>query len=159
MDAWSGKRAVIDGQHDVPVAVVGSGGFGTCLAYLLARNGLEVRLWCRQPEYAQTLQNTRENTKYLPGVKLPLNVWITSSQQDAVQDAEVVVAAVPSQAMRQTATDLRPHLAKGAKVLNVAKGIEHATYKRMSEVLADVLGANTPIASLSGPNHAEEIAR
>jgi glycerol-3-phosphate dehydrogenase (NAD(P)+) len=159
MEAWSGKRAVIEGQHDVPVAVVGSGGFGTCLAYLLARNGLEVRLWCRNPDLAQTLQNTRENTKYLPGVKLPLNVWITSSQQDAVQDAEVVVAAVPSQAMRETATEFKPHLAKGAKVLNVAKGIEHSTYSRMSEVLTDVLGPNVPIASLSGPNHAEEIAR
>jgi glycerol-3-phosphate dehydrogenase (NAD(P)+) len=159
MAAGSGSWALIDGQHDVPVAVVGSGGFGTCLAYLLARNGLEVRLWCRQPDYAQTLQNTRENAKYLPGVKLPLNVWITSSLQDAVQDAEVVVAAVPSQAMRQTATDFKPHLAKGAKVLNVAKGIEHGSYKRMSEVLGEVLGAATPIATLSGPNHAEEIAR
>ena len=159
MEAWSGKRAVIEGQHDVPVAVVGSGGFGTCLAYLLARNGLEVRLWCRNPDLAQTLQNTRENTKYLPGVKLPLNVWITSSLQDAVQDAEVVVVAVPSQACRQTATDFAPFLAKGAKVLNVAKGIEHGTYKRMSEVLTEVLGSGIPIATLSGPNHAEEIAR
>jgi glycerol-3-phosphate dehydrogenase (NAD(P)+) len=159
MAGLSGKRALIDGQHDVPVAVVGSGGFGTCLAYLLARNGLEVRLWCRNPDYAQTLQNTRENAKYLPGVKLPLNVWITSSLQDAVQDAEVVVVAVPSQAVRQTATEFAPHLAKGVKVLNVAKGIEHGTYKRMSEVLTEVLGAQTPIATLSGPNHAEEIAR
>ncbi len=159
MEPWSGKRAVIDGQHDVPVAVIGAGGFGTCLAYLMAGNGLEVRLWCRQPDYAQTLQNTRENSKYLPGVKLPLNVWITSSLQDAVQGAEVVVVAVPSQAVRQTAEDFKPYLAKGAKVLSVAKGIEHSTYKRMSEVLTDVLGASTPIASLSGPNHAEEIAR
>ena len=150
---------MIEGQHDVPVAVVGSGGFGTCLAYLLARNGLEVRLWCRQPDYAQTLQNTRENPKYLPGVKLPLNVWVTSSLQDSVQDAEVVVAAVPSQAMRQTAKDFKPHIARGTKVLNVAKGIEHSTYSRMSEVLTDVLGPGTPIATLSGPNHAEEIAR
>lgn len=150
---------MIEGQNDVPVAVVGSGGFGTCLAYLLARNGLEVRLWCRGTDLAQTLQNTRENTKYLPGVKLPLNVWITSSLQDAVQGAEVIVAAVPSQAMRETATNFKPFLEKGTKVLNVAKGIEHSSYKRMSEVLHDVLGAGVPIATLSGPNHAEEIAR
>lgn len=150
---------MIEGQNDVPVAVVGSGGFGTCLAYLLARNGLEVRLWCRSPDYAQTLQNTRENAKYLPGVKLPLNVWITSNLQDAVAGAEVAVAAVPSQAMRETAQHLKPHLEKGAKVLNVAKGIEHDTYMRMSEVLTDVLGSGVPVASLSGPNHAEEIAR
>lgn len=149
---------MIEGHNDVPVAVVGSGGFGTCLAYLLARNGLEVRLWCRSGDYAQTLQNTRENTKYLPGVKLPLNVWITSNLQDAVADAEVAVMAVPSQAMRETATLVRPHLGKNAKVLNVAKGIEHDTYLRMSEVLTDVL-PGVAVATMSGPNHAEEIAR
>lgn len=141
-----------------PVAVVGAGGFGTCLAVLLARKGVETRLWARSPDMAQTLANTRENARYLPGVKLPLNVWVTSNLQDAVGDAEVVVAAVPSQAMRETAQALRPHIAPHAKVLNVAKGIEHGTYLRMSEVLAQELG-ETPVASLSGPNFAEEIAR
>ena len=140
-------------------AVVGAGGFGTCLATLLARNHVETRLWCRGNAYAQKLANGRENTKYLPGVKLPLNVWVTSSLKDAVAGAEVVVAAVPSQAMRETAQAFAPHLEKGAKVLNVAKGIEHDTYLRMSEVLHEVLGAGVPVATLSGPNFAEEIAR
>ncbi|HUR61420.1 MAG TPA: NAD(P)H-dependent glycerol-3-phosphate dehydrogenase [Candidatus Thermoplasmatota archaeon] len=151
---------MIEGQAgDVAVAVVGAGGFGTCLSTLLARNGVETRLWCRQPDYAQTLANGRENVKYLPGVKLPLNVWVTSSLQDAVAGAEVVIAAVPSQAMRETVRSFAPHLEKGAKVLNVAKGIEHDTYLRMSEVLHQELGANAAVATLSGPNHAEEIAR
>jgi len=140
--------------------VVGAGGFGTCLATLLARRaGAEVRLWCRNPEYAQTLANSRENGKYLPGVKVPLNVWVTSSLADAVAGAPVVVAAVPSQAMRETATAFAPHLGKGALVLSVAKGIEHDTFLRMSQVLQDVLGPHVPVASLSGPNFAEEIAR
>lgn len=150
---------MIEGQHDVPVAVVGSGGFGTCLASLLAGNGLEVRLWCRRPEYAQTLANRRENVKYLPGVKLPTNVWITSSLQDTVQGAEVVVVAVPSQAVRETAQRFAPYLDPGATLLNVAKGIEHDSFKRMSEVLEEVVDAEHAVASLSGPNHAEEIAR
>lgn len=154
---WS-NRLVIDGQADVPVAVVGSGGFGTCLSSLLASNGVEVRQWCRNPEYAQTLNNRRENVKYLPGVKLPLNVWITSSLQDAVEGAEVVVCAVPSQAMRDTAKKLAPLVEADAKILNVAKGIEHDTYQRMSQVLEAELPGHS-IASLSGPNHAEEIAR
>ncbi len=149
---------MIEGQKDVAVAVVGSGGFGTCLSSLLARNGLEVRQWCRSPEYAQTLTNRRENTKYLPGVKLPLNVWVTSSLQDAVDGADVVVVAVPSQAVRDTAKAFRPYLAPGVKVLNVAKGIEHDSFLRMSQVLGQEL-PDTSIASLSGPNHAEEIAR
>ncbi|MGB1586068.1 MAG: NAD(P)H-dependent glycerol-3-phosphate dehydrogenase [Thermoplasmatota archaeon] len=149
---------MIEGQKDVAVAVIGSGGFGTCLSSLLASNGLEVRQWCRSPEYAQTLTNRRENVKYLPGVKLPLNVWITSSLQDAVAGAEVVVMAVPSQAVRPTAQAIAPFLDTGAKILNVAKGIETGTFLRMSEVLTQEL-PNHAIASLSGPNHAEEIAR
>ena len=149
---------MIEGQKDVAVAVIGSGGFGTCLSSLLASNGLEVRQWCRSPEYAQTLTNRRENTKYLPGVKLPLNVWITSSLQDAAAGAEVVVAAVPSQAMRETAQAIAPHLETGTKVLNVAKGIEHGSFLRMSQVLEAEL-PDHQVASLSGPNHAEEIAR
>ncbi len=150
---------MIPGQTDVAVAVVGSGGFGTCLSTLLAQNGLEVRQWCRNPEYAQVLANQRENVKYLPGVKLPVNIWITSNLQDAVQGAEVVVVAVPSQAVRETVTALLPHLEKDAKILNVAKGIEHDTYMRMSQVVRDVVGPRYPVATLSGPNHAEEIAR
>lgn len=141
------------------MAVVGSGSFGTCLSMLLARNGVEVRQWCRGPELAQSMAHKRENTKYLPGIALPLNIWITTSLQDAVQGAEVVIMAVPSQAMRETAEAVRPHLEKGAKVLNVAKGIEHDTFLRMSEVLAQVLGPTFPVATLSGPNHAEEIAK
>ncbi len=148
-----------EGHREVPVAVVGSGGFGTCLSTLLAKNGIEVRQWCRRPEYAQTLANRRENVKYLPGVKLPTNVWITSSLQDAVEGAGVVVVAVPSQAVRETAQLFKPYLAPGAVLLNVAKGIEHDSFLRMSQVLADVVGDGHPVASLSGPNHAEEIAR
>ncbi len=144
---------------DVPVAVVGSGGFGSCLAILLAGNGLEVRQWCRRPEYAQTLANRRENVKYLPGVKMPTNIWVTSSLKDAVQGAEVVVVAVPSQAVRETVKAFAPFVAKGTKVLNVAKGIEPTTFMRMSEVLEQELPEGTAVASLSGPNHAEEIAR
>ncbi len=150
---------MIDGQRDVSVAVVGSGGFGTCLSLLLSSNGLEVRQWCRSPEYAQTLTNRRENVRYLPGVKLPLSMWITSNLADAVTDAEVVVVAVPSQAVRETAQAIAPNLDPDAKVLNVAKGIETGTFLRMSQVLREELGNRVPIASLSGPNHAEEIAR
>ena len=141
---------------------MGAGGFGTCLATMLARKGSagpEVRLWCRSPDYAQTIANSRENAKYLPGVKVPLNVWVTSNLADAVGGAEVVIAAVPSQAMRETARAFAPHIAKGAKVLSVAKGIEHDTFLRMSQVLQEELGPHVPVATMSGPNFAEEIAR
>lgn len=150
---------MLPGSQEVPVAVVGSGGFGTALAVLLAEKDLEVRLWCRRPEQAETLTNRRENRAYLPGVRLPLNVWVTTSLQDAVEGAEVVVVAVPSQAVRTVTKQFAPFLEPDAKVLNVAKGIEHDTYERMSEVLRDEVGEGHAVASLSGPNHAEEIAR
>jgi glycerol-3-phosphate dehydrogenase (NAD(P)+) len=149
---------MLDGPADVPVAVIGSGGFGTALSVMLANKGIEVRQWCRNPSFAQTLHNRRENSKYLPGVKMPLNIWVTSNLQDAVQGAEVIVVAVPSQAVRETVAAFAPFVEPGAKILNVAKGIEHDTYLRMSEVIQSEL-PNNPVASLSGPNHAEEIAR
>ncbi len=126
---------------------------------LTSSKGVETRQWCRDPDYAQTLQNRRENTRYLPGVKLPVDLWITSSVQDCVDGADVVVIAVPSHAVRATAKTLAPHLEPGAKVLNVAKGIEEGTFLRMSQVLEQELGKDVRVASLSGPNHAEEIAR
>lgn len=143
----------------MPVAVIGSGGFGTALASLLAQKGVETRLWCRRPSLAQTLTNTRENKAYLPGVKLPLKIWVTSNLADAVDGAEVVVVAVPSQAVRQTTERFLEDLEPGAKILNVAKGIEHDSFLRMSEVIKQVTGGQYPVATLSGPNHAEEIAR
>ncbi len=150
---------LLEGPADVPVAVVGSGGFGTCLSMLLASKGIEVRQWCRDPDYASILNNRRENTRYLPGPKIPLNVWITSSLQDAVEGAHVVVIAVPSRAVRETVRNVAPFLEPGAKVLNVAKGIETGTFLRMSQVIGEELSKDHHVASLSGPNHAEEIAR
>jgi glycerol-3-phosphate dehydrogenase (NAD(P)+) len=105
------------------------------------------------------MQDRRENQRYLPGIELPLNIYITSSLRDAVNEAGIVLMAVPSQAVRDVAQEAAPHIAPDAIIVNVAKGIEHDTYKRMSEVLADVLGSKRPIVALSGPNHAEEIGR
>jgi hypothetical protein len=152
-------KAQASGLLDRPVAVVGGGAFGTVLAVLVASKGYAVSQWVRDREQAALMQDRRENTRYLPGVPLPLNIFISTSLKDAVHDAGIVVMAVPSQAVRDVAEQVAPHLASDAVVVNVAKGIEHDTYKRMSEVLRDVLGDKRPIVALSGPNHAEEIGR
>lgn len=146
-------------EFERPIAIVGSGGFGTTLAVLLAQKGYAVNQWVRDPRLAFIMQDKRENQRYLPGITLPLNIYITESLASAVHDAEIVVVAVPSHAVRDVAEQMKGHVAPGAILLNVAKGIEHDTYKRMSEVLEDVMGTEYPIASLSGPNHAEEIGR
>lgn len=150
----------IETYLSAPVAVIGSGGFGTTLAVLLASKGLEVNQWVRNPTMASTMQGGRENQKYLPGVKLPLNIFITSHVRNAIERAKIIVLAVPSQSIREVAERMKPHLKDpDAIIVNVAKGIEHDTYKRMSEVLEEVLGEERYIVTLSGPNHAEEIGR
>ncbi len=141
------------------IAIVGSGGFGTVMAKMLAENGHTVYQWVRNKELAKTIETKRVNTKYLPGFSLPLNLWITTELETALADATMVVAAVPSFAMRETMRACSKHLEDEAVVLNVAKGIEHDTYKRMSQVIRDEVAPSNPVATLSGPNLAEELAR
>lgn len=141
------------------IGIIGSGGFGTVLAKMLAENGHTVYQWVRNKELAETMETQRVNTKYLPGYSLPKNLWITSDLSTALADATMVVAAVPSFAMRQTMRDACKHLEPEAVVLNVAKGIEPDSFKRMSQVIQDEVPETTPVASLSGPNLAEELAK
>jgi glycerol-3-phosphate dehydrogenase (NAD(P)+) len=141
------------------IAIIGSGGFGTVLAKMLAENDHTVYQWVRNAELAAQMETQRVNPKYLNGFKLPLNLWITTDLAAALADATIVVAAVPSFAMRETMQKVAPHLEPGAIVLNVAKGIEHGTFRRMSEVIREEAGDATPVATMSGPNLAEELAR
>lgn len=146
-------------EREERIAVVGSGSFGTVLAAMLARKGHTVYQWVRNEDQARQMERDRENKKYLPGHKLPLNLWITSDLRVAVADATIVVAAVPSFAMRETAKAFAPHLDGESIVLNVAKGVEPGTFKRMSEVLRDSVAKSVAVATLSGPNLAEEMAK
>lgn len=141
------------------VAVIGSGAFGTVLATLLAAKGLTVYQWVRNEKLARDMDEKRENTKYLPGHALPAALWITTEIETALRDATIVVASVPSFAMRETARLFSPHLGPNGMVVNVAKGIEAGTFKRMSQVLREMLPKDAAIATLSGPNLAEEMAQ
>ncbi len=145
--------------HEERIAIIGSGGFGTVLASMLGRKGHTVYQWVRNADLLRTMEAQHENTKYLPGHRLPLNLWFTSDIAVALQDATIIVAAVPSFAMRETAKKFAPHLAKDAVVLNVAKGIERGSFRRMSEVIREEVPATVAVATLSGPNLAEEMAR
>lgn len=141
------------------VAVVGSGGFGTALSVLMSRKGIRVQQWCRNPDLAETLNNRRENPQYLPGVKIPLETFVTTNAADAVAEVDAIIMAVPSQAMRTAATSIADHIEDGVPVVSVAKGLEQDTYLRMTQVLEECLPRAGAIAALSGPNHAEELAR
>lgn len=142
------------------IAVLGAGSWGTTLAVLLAGKGFQVDLWSHREGFARELDCTRENSRYLPGVQFPDNLHISGDISKAVKDAGMIVAAVPSQALRETLSLLRENSFEEAIIVNVAKGIELDTGKRLSEVILEVLPAVLPekVAILYGPSHAEEVS-
>lgn len=143
------------------ITVLGAGSWGTTLAILLASKRHEVRVWAHRPEFARALEADRENKRYLKGVVFPENLHVVENLHDAVNAAEMIVTAVPSHALRETAKAFAGLNLDGKVIVNVAKGIERNTGKRMSEVLLESLPAVAPeqIAVLYGPSHAEEVAR
>ncbi len=139
------------------LGVIGAGAWGTALAQVSARAGLRVRLWAHEPEVAMAMAATRENAAYLPGVRLEEAVQPTALAAD-LSDSDLVLAACPAQHMRATLAAFATCLAPSAPVVLCAKGVEQGSLRLMSEVLAEVLPAN-PIAVLSGPSFAAEVAR
>ncbi|RFU19481.1 NAD(P)H-dependent glycerol-3-phosphate dehydrogenase [Geodermatophilus marinus] len=140
-------------------AVLGAGSWGTTFAKVLADAGSEVVLHARRPELAAAITERGENPDYLPGIRLPGRLRATCDPAEALDGAEVVVLAVPSQSLRANLTAWTPLLPPGAVLLSLMKGIELGTTKRMSEVIAEVTGAGPDrVATLSGPNLAREIA-
>jgi glycerol-3-phosphate dehydrogenase (NAD(P)+) len=140
------------------VAILGAGGMGTALALLAARRGLAVQLWARNPADAAEMARTRENARHLPGVPIPTEIGITSNACDATACADLMVAAIPSAYLRGTLVDLAERVPAQVPVLSVVKGIENETLARPSRIIVEALGTR-PVAILSGPGHAEELAR
>lgn len=147
------------------VAVLGDGGWGTTLAMHLHRQGHQVAWWGAFPEHVRRLDRRRENAKFLPGIRIPRAIRITSDLGDAAASAQVIVLAIPSQYLRSVIRKL-PHGRGGSRntaasepvFVSVAKGIERGTLKRMSQIISEELG-RVPLAALSGPNIASEIAK
>lgn len=143
----------------VNVAVLGAGSWGTTLAKVFADAGNRVTLWARRPALAQTIENTRVNPEYLPGIELPPAIEATSDAQYALDDAAIVVFGVPSQTMRDNVAKWAPMIPSDATMLSISKGVETGTHQRMSQVIAEVTGADPDrIAVLSGPNLSREVA-
>ncbi len=137
------------------IAVVGSGGWGTALAILLHNNGHQVAMWSFSQKEVDYIQAHHEN-ELLRGVVIPQEISLTTDIS-VVAGKDLVVSAVPSFAVRQTAEKMKEHLTPGTVLVSVTKGIERDTAKRMSEILTEVTGHT--VAVLSGPTHAEEVGR
>ena len=139
------------------IAVIGDGGWGTTLAILLSKKGFDVSLWSAFPEYASVVKTTRENVKFLPGVKIPAEIEVTGSLTEALKGRCLVVLATPSQFMRGVLNKLKIQDISDKRFVSVTKGIENGTLKRMSEVITECLGKQK-LAVLSGPTIAHEVA-
>ncbi|MCS6829709.1 MAG: NAD(P)H-dependent glycerol-3-phosphate dehydrogenase [Armatimonadota bacterium] len=141
------------------VAVLGAGSWGTALALLLGKKEVQVALWARDAELAETLRREGQNPRYLPGFPLPVSVHPTSDIAEAVHAAQVLVFAVPAGALREVASAVGKHLSSPRLVISAAKGLE-SDGSRPSQVLQTTLGeCCAQIVALSGPNLALELAR
>jgi glycerol-3-phosphate dehydrogenase (NAD(P)+) len=140
------------------IAILGAGGWGTALAALWAKNGKPLTLWGHNPERVESLRQTRENSNYLPGVRLPDSVEVTSELRDCA-GCSLVVFVIPSMAFRAIARRFSEVVTnKQSILLSCTKGIEHGSGMRMSQILGETL-PNHIVAVLSGPNLAVEVAR
>ena len=141
------------------LAVLGGGAWGTAFAKVLADAGSDVTVWARRAELAECVNARRENPDYLPGIVLPSRMRATTDQAEALDEAEVVVLAVPSQTLRENLLQVASQIPEQAVLVSLMKGIELGTTKRMSEVISEV--ADVPadrVVVVTGPNLAKEIA-
>ena len=140
------------------VAILGAGSWGTALSTLLP-NLESVSLWTRTPDSAAGINSERANPRYLPGILLPDNVRAGADIADCVRDADCVVFALPSDAIRATARSVAAYLSRDTLIVSASKGLEDDSGLRMSEILAHELAGTSRIVALSGPNLALEVAR
>lgn len=140
------------------VAVIGDGGWGTALALVLCENGHNVTVWGPFADYIDTVIAKKENHEFLPDVPLPPELRWTASREDAVVDADVIVLACPTKFYRDVVGSFRGLVSPTSLVVSVAKGLDQKTHRRMSQLAGELLDIET-VSALSGPSHAEEVAR
>lgn len=140
------------------ISVLGAGSWGTALAMLLDENGHDVTIWSIDSKEVKMLSEEREQKEKLPGIKLSERIQVTNDLEEAMKGREILVFAVPSVFVRSTAKSAAPYYEKGQIIIDVAKGIEETTLMRLSEIIEDEI-SDAIVCVLSGPSHAEEVAR
>lgn len=140
------------------VGVIGAGSWGTALSVLLHDNGHSVTVWSIDESEVKMLDEKREHLLKLPGVKLPGDMVFTGDLEKAIQGKDFLVLAVPSVYTRSTARSMKPYVADGQIIVDVAKGIEESTLKTLSQQIEEEI-PQADVAVLSGPSHAEEVGR
>lgn len=138
------------------IAILGCG-YGTALGVLYTTYGHEVTTWTKFEEEAEALRREREHKRLLPGVKLPDELGVTTDPK-CVSGADIIVVCIPSKFYREALCAVKPYVDKETVIVNASKGLEEATGRRLSELIREEFPQN-PAAAITGPCHAEEIAR
>lgn len=140
------------------VTVMGGGSFGTAMGMVTTDAGCDVRIWAREPEVAESINKLHENVQFHPGLELPPSLWATNDVEEALEGAEIVILAIPSQTLRENLKNWKEFIGPDTILVSLMKGIEIGTTMRMTQVIAEV--AEVPaerVAAISGPNLAREI--
>ena len=142
-----------------PVTVLGAGSWGTALAALLARNDFPTTIWGRNAEQIAAIAQRHENTRYLPGIPLPHSLQATTDLARAVESADLLLVVTPSHAFNQTLHALAPHRRARTGVAWATKGFEPGSGRFLHEVAIELLGPDVPLAVVTGPSFAKEVAQ
>lgn len=140
------------------IGVIGAGSWGTALSLLMHNNGHQVTIWSVIEQEVEMLRTKRQHESKLPGVILPEEIGVTANLEEAMEDKDVLILAVPSPYTRSTSRMMREFLKDGQKIVNVAKGVEEGTLMTLSEIIEEELPA-AEVSVLSGPSHAEEVGK
>lgn len=140
------------------IGILGGGSWGTAIANVLGNKNYELDFYMRDEKVATQINEKKVNEKYLPDINLSCNINATTDLKKACADKKYLVFAVPTNSVREVANEIKAFIEPDAIIINLAKGIEESTHLRVSEIVGEVLPEN-PFVALSGPSHAEEVAR
>ena len=140
------------------IAVIGDGGWGTALALVLAEQKYDTTLWCAFPEQAEQMRELHENKLYLPGIPLPKELKISADIFSTAENVDLVVSVVPTKFLRTVIRRFEDALPGTVPIVSATKGLEIETFSRPTQIILDELG-DRPVCALTGPTHAEEVAR
>ncbi|TAN69960.1 MAG: NAD(P)-dependent glycerol-3-phosphate dehydrogenase [Methylobacter sp.] len=140
------------------IAILGAGSWGTALAILAARNGCRTLLWGHHPGHIASLEQDRENKRYLPGLAFPKNLTVTSDLAEVANFSSLILVSVPSHAFKDTLLKLKAHLSHPVQIAWATKGFNPDNGSLLHEVVTEIFSAQTPAALLSGPSFAQEVA-
>lgn len=145
-------------MSNVDISVIGAGSYGTALAISLARNNRSVLLWGHDPQHLETLTKDRANQQFLPGIPFPDTLQLEADLKTAVQATRDILIVVPSHVFGEVLANIQPYLRDDSRIIWATKGLEVETGRLLQDVAIDILGTERPIAVISGPTFAKELA-